>query len=850
MTQPACPEPSRWSAFLAGGLPDAETAALNEHLEDCDACRTALDRVVLDGGPWSVLAGPASADSALALALNRLKARAAGAGSSSAADIPPGFFGPPLQVGHVGRLGRYDVVEQLGRGCMGIVFKAFHSELHCVHAIKVLAPQLAASAAARERFAREARAVASVTSEHVVTIFDVADKDTLLPYFVMEHVPGESLQQKLDREGTLGLKEVLRIGMQVAAGLAAAHAQGLVHRDIKPANILLVNGVDRLKITDFGLARAIDDASLTQSGFIAGTPQYMAPEQADGGRADHRSDLFSLGCVLYALCTGHPPFRAETARAVLKRVCEETPRPIRDSNPEWPDWLEIILARLLAKNPSARYQTAAEVNEALEQGLKRLQAPPAPVVPESAAPTPAPSTIQDQGNPLPVASPSGGILPRALQGTRTIGQWTAVLALLGTLCFLVIGIIKFVSTKAENAVASWRSNWECSKGNDCLQNKDYDQAITRYTEALRLDPSNAKAKLNCANAYHQRGSSRYDKGEYDKAIADLKEVINIYPRDPKNPEDPLPGTTNHFVHDSYVLVGRATVEKGDPGMAILWLGMAIDVYPHSSKLHVNRGNAYRLTGANDQAIADYTRGLEFFSAPVQSLPYVGGNRQHFLGYEGERARILWTRDESERARILWGRGQAWAAKEDYDKAITDATEAIRIDGKFAPVLYLRGDAYLAKGEWDKAITDYTEFIRLDSQNADAYYHRGSAWFAKGAYDIAIADYNEAIRLDSKNAATWFSRGVAWAKSKEYDKAVADYTEAIRLDPQDASAYSNRGNCRSHKEDWDKAIADYTEAIRLDPQKAKAFRNRGLAWQAKGNMEKAEADFKEAKRLEK
>src|SRR5207245_7566954 len=132
-------------------------------------------------------------------------------------------------------------------------------------------------------------------------------------------IDGISLQEKLDKQGALGVKETLRIGMQVAEGLAAAHKQGLMHRDIKPANILLENGVERVKITDFGLARSVDDASVTQSGTVAGTPLYMSPEQAEGLALDHRSDLFSLGTVLYVMCTGRPPFRASGTMAVLKR---------------------------------------------------------------------------------------------------------------------------------------------------------------------------------------------------------------------------------------------------------------------------------------------------------------------------------------------------------------------------------------------------------------------------------------------------------------------------------------------------------------------------------------------------
>jgi serine/threonine protein kinase len=187
--------------------------------------------------------------------------------------------------------------------------KGFDPALNRSVAVKVLAPQLAASGAAQARFAREARAAAAVDHEHVMAIHAV-DSTGRLPYLVMPLVRGESLQKRIDRIGPLQLREILRIGMQTASGLAAAHAQGLVHRDIKPANVLLEHGVERAKITDFGLARAADDASLTRTGVIAGTPQFMSPEQAAGEPIDHRADLFSLGSVLYAMCTGRPPFRA------------------------------------------------------------------------------------------------------------------------------------------------------------------------------------------------------------------------------------------------------------------------------------------------------------------------------------------------------------------------------------------------------------------------------------------------------------------------------------------------------------------------------------------------------------
>jgi len=178
----------------------------------------------------------------------------------------------------------------------------------------------------------------------------------------------------------------VRIGFQTASGLAAAHAQGLIHRDIKPANLLLENGLARVRITDFGLARMADDAQMTQQGVVAGTPEYMAPEQARGDKVDHRADLFSLGSVLYAICTGRPPFHGSTSMAVLRQTIDQEPAAIRECNPEIPEWLETLVARLMAKNPADRFQSAAEVAELLEGYLAYLRQPTtvaAPALPPS-----------------------------------------------------------------------------------------------------------------------------------------------------------------------------------------------------------------------------------------------------------------------------------------------------------------------------------------------------------------------------------------------------------------------------------------------------------------------------------
>jgi serine/threonine-protein kinase len=343
-------------------LPPADLARLEQHLERCAECREALDRLV-------------DTDRCLTGARRYLGDDLTGPYTTAeAAQESLDFLTPSDWPDSLGRLGAYEVKGVLGRGGMGVVLKAFDPALSRNVAIKVLSAPLATCGASRRRFLREARAAAAVVHEHVVGVFAVVES-LGLPFLVMEYVPGRTLQDRLDRFGPLSLAEVLRIGTQTAAGLAAAHAQGLVHRDVKPANILLENGVERVRLTDFGLARAAADAALTHSGVVAGTPHYMAPEQASGESVDHRADLFSLGSTLYAMCTGHPPFRAESPLVVLRRVCDDEPRPLRELNPEVPAWLEAIIARLMAKDPARRFQTATEVAQLLGSCLAHVQQP-------------------------------------------------------------------------------------------------------------------------------------------------------------------------------------------------------------------------------------------------------------------------------------------------------------------------------------------------------------------------------------------------------------------------------------------------------------------------------------------
>jgi len=360
-------DPQAGCLFLAGAMTDHQEAEFVAHLDTCRRCQSRLEQSVGSDPDWREVRDR------LKLIPDILHTESPSSGTPTS-EYDLAFLAPTDDPQMLGRIGPYEVSGVIGRGGMGIVFKALDRALNRFVAIKVLATRLASLGVARQRFAREARAMAAVSHEHIVPVFAV-EEHLGLPYLVMEYIPGTSLEHYLRRHGPLDALAVVRVGLQVAQALAAAHAQGLVHRDIKPANILLDRGVERIKVGDFGLARVPHEADCTQSHSLAGTPQFMAPEQVRGETCSQPVDLFGLGALMYAMCSGASPFRAETVFGVMQRVLERTPKSLREQNPEVPDWLEQFIFRLLEKDPLDRFASAEEVARSLEKELAYLQNP-------------------------------------------------------------------------------------------------------------------------------------------------------------------------------------------------------------------------------------------------------------------------------------------------------------------------------------------------------------------------------------------------------------------------------------------------------------------------------------------
>jgi tRNA A-37 threonylcarbamoyl transferase component Bud32 len=418
-----CPDTHDLQRLVLGQVSDQETLLFEKHLEQCERCFETLH--ALGAGDTLLEAMRSARPEVVAEAdrdmveslIVRLKqvGNSAGPAREAPSGIPAGeppacpgtaptqaalaaapspqelwdFLAPAQDAGELGRFGRYRILKVLGAGGMGVVFQAQDLSLGRLVALKAMKPALAASSQARQRFLREARATATIEHDHIVTIYEVS-QDRDIPFLAMQLLKGETLADRLKREHPLPEAEVLRIGREIAEGLAVAHEQGLIHRDIKPANIWLEErgarsaergapgeersalhaprSAPRVKILDFGLARPTQaEEGLTQTGVVLGTPEFMAPEQGQGKAVDARCDLFSLGCVLYQMATGQGPFRKPITPALLMANGQAGPQKTpRELNPELSPELSALVIQLLAQDPAGRPPSARAVVEAIQ----------------------------------------------------------------------------------------------------------------------------------------------------------------------------------------------------------------------------------------------------------------------------------------------------------------------------------------------------------------------------------------------------------------------------------------------------------------------------------------------------
>jgi serine/threonine-protein kinase len=709
-----------------------------------------------------------------------------------------------------------------------MVFKAYDEKLDCPVALKVLKPELAASAGDRVRFEGEARKAAAVRHDHVVTVHRVGSTPGFaLPYFVMEYLEGESLRDRLQAQGPLAPKESAEIARQVALGLAAAHAHGLVHRDIKPSNIMLEKPSGRAKITDFGLAKSLGvDGGQTQSGAIVGTPSYMAPEQAAGKTREvgPAADIYALGAVLYEMLTGRPPFRGAALVETLQRVLSEEPLPPRRLQPGAPRDLETICLKCLHKEPRQRYASAV----ALAEDLRRLLA----------------------GEP---------IRARPVGGAERLWRWCRRQP-------VVAGLAAALGLAVAGGLGAWLWLAQAQAQRRAETARAVEQALAEATwlrGQARAGPAEDLGAWSKALAAAKRAEALLEPGEGDGDGEMRRRVRALLAELAAEEQDRRMAERLEDIRlgQADVRDGHFDVARADQDYAAAFRAYGIDVdalAPAEAAVRIRRRAIKdQLAAALDhwasvRGDAGGRQRLIEVARRVDPDPWRNRFREALAGKDVRALKVLAESDEVTALPrpSLYLLGKALAATGDLPGAVGLLRKAQqRHPGDFwinhNLAFYL---SRLEPPQWDEALRFYTAAVALRSQSAGAHVNLGGALAKKGEMDRAVASFREAIRLRADYAQAHFNLGFVLAKKGELDRAIPSFREAIRLDPGDAQAHCELGRALGKKGELDGAVAAYRQALRLEPEYPEAHNNLGGALQAQGKLPEAVAACRQAIRL--
>jgi tetratricopeptide (TPR) repeat protein/tRNA A-37 threonylcarbamoyl transferase component Bud32 len=691
---------------------------------------------------------------------------------------------------------RYELLGVLGEGAMSVVHRARDRQLGRSVAVKVLRESLLSHPLVRDRFTREAQALARLDHPGIVRVFD-SGLDGDRAYLVMELVEGEPLSKRLtpkpaDRAGLVLVLE------KVARAVQHAHEKGVIHRDLKPDNIL-VRG-DEPKVADFGLARLTESSpALTRSGAVVGTPMYMAPEQIDGGRdVTVRTDVHALGVLLYEILTGRPPHVGDSIPEVYAKISRDEATPPRAIDPTLPWELEAVALKALEKQPERRYATAFEFAEE----LRRYSA----------------------GEPVLVRPASA--LSKALRQVRR--HRLVLLAAVPALLLVIAGslAISGARSREQRSVNERRALRDLEAARPALEKtraalytaaiepaqmlKTLDEAKALVGSALRLAPEHPLA-------WYLQGETQELGGDYAAAQEAFQRAVEL---------DPGFGPARY--HLGRVLLWRA-------------YGASLSFWPDERELR--RVEAEQLARQGIREI-EAARGSGFDNdlqreIAAAMLAYLKGAKEEVRRICREGILRFGKKEGVEEFHWLLG-----LVEESKEAQIPFFDAALFLRPKFPLALYSRASAR----DPDGAIQDYDRALEISPGFAEAYLNRGSARWAKGDAKGAYADFDELLRRGALLAGAYNGRGRTLLElMNDPDRALPDLNEAIRLRPEGyVLPYIARSRARLLKKDYDGAIADATKALSISAW-SEPFYTRGAARLEKGDRAAALPDLEEALR---
>jgi len=677
----------------------------------------------------------------------------------------------------IGRtVSHYRVLERLGGGGMGVVFKAEDTRLNRQVALKFLPIELTRDPEAKARFLNEARAASALDHPHICTVHEIDETPDGHSFICMSFYEGESLKRRLER-GPLEVADAVRVAAQVADGLAKAHAQGILHRDIKPANVMVTtDGV--AKIIDFGLAKLAGEAHLTRAGVAMGTASYMSPEQAQGRPVDGRTDVWSLGVLLFQSITGELPFRGDNEQAIMYAIVHEPHVSLRALAPDLPEALVAIVERCLDKNPDRRFATAGELRIALRQVLHALPSGELTTI-TTATPISAHGLSARRRRGLWRAAAVAGALVVVVAAGLLLRGWLATPPLPADKHIVVLdvrasggdvegqafadGLLELIASKLARLEAKpGESRWVVPPA------ETWQRKITTADQARR--EVGATIALT-ARVNRQGETARVELALLDAASGRELRAVTV--------EDRLANLP--------VFQDEATVRLGEllgarPSSAARQALQAGDTPVPAAFEACLRGRGALQRAADlpqlDRAIEVLTEAT--IADPVYALAFAG------------------LADAYRRKAELGGERQ-WA-----ERSLAAARRAVAADPGFAAAQVALGSACEALGEYREAIGAYAEAVRLDGQAVENYWRLAHAWEQLGEPEKAADEFQKAIYLRPDYWACYNALGFFYHRQGRYEAAVTQFRRVVEVTPENPRGYNNLGGLYMYLGRWPEA----------------------------------------------
>lgn len=691
-------------------------------------------------------------------------------------------------------LSHYRIIEQLGQGGQATAYKAEDLRLQRLVVIKVLLPEQAASETARRRFEREARLASVLDHPNICAIFDIGESGGWI-YIVMPFVEGRTLKQVINGQ-PLKITSALSIALQIADALAAAHARGIVHRDIKPSNII-VNEQGQVKVLDFGLAKMLagdetqdPDKSMTELGVPYGTMGYGSPEQAAGERVDHRTDIFSLGVLLYEMVTGQQPFRGRHRIEILHAVINATPDPVSEENPNAPDQLQELLDRALAKKPKDRFASMTEMRDALKNLMHALA--------------------------------TDSVTTGTLVAPQRARSWGLTGALTKVFSGSVFGK-KRNSQISNRSQAPTKSTSEPSRTTESREARSTPSQSPTSSGAPLSRPTSwgTESKRTIAVLPFKNLSGNVEDNFYEISLADgiISDLAHL----------------RSLVVRPSQYIARYAGQNVDPRA----VGEELAVSTVLAGSFIKTTDRFRVT---TQLIATAT-GEILWSDKVDLdsrdlLTIQDTIAEHVIAglklklTEEEQQKIDRPLTSSAEAYEFYLRGRDLLFQyishsfddHDLDVAIKMFQEAIRLDPNFARAHYTLGRCYVHHGQgyggqdyFELAEASLKRALDLDPKLAGAQLQMVYVYLNRGEKDKALATLAEARRHAPHDPTVFIIAGLLYRLNGLYDKALRQYDKLLELNPKDVViACYNRGRLYTYRHEYDKAIAEFEKARAVEP----------------------------------